>query len=33
MGKIKISPLDNVEVNVGGEFDGHKTSIRDIKEG
>lgn len=33
MGKIKISPLDNVEVNVGGEFDGHKTANRDIKEG
>lgn len=33
MAKIKISPLDNVEVNVGGEYDGHKTAIRDIKKG
>ena len=33
MAKIKISPLDNVDVNVGGEYDGHKTANRDIKKG
>ena len=33
MAKIKISPIDNVEVNVGGEYDGHKTALRDIKKG
>lgn len=33
MGKIKISPLDNVDVNIGGELDGHKTANQDIKSG
>ncbi|HIV86305.1 MAG TPA: altronate dehydratase family protein [Candidatus Monoglobus merdigallinarum] len=33
MSKIKISPLDNVDVNVGGEYNGHKTANRDIKKG
>lgn len=33
MSKIKISPIDNVDVNIGGEFDGHKTANQDIKKG
>ena len=33
MGQLKINPLDNVAVNVGGELDGHKVALRDIKKG
>lgn len=33
MKRVKINPADNVEVNVGGELDGHKTAVREIKAG
>ncbi len=33
MRQLQIHPDDNVVVNVGGEYNGHKTAIRDIKAG
>ena len=31
MRQLQIHPDDNVVVNVGGEYNGHKTAIRDVK--
>ena len=33
MRQLQIHPDDNVVVNIGGEYNGHKTAIRDIKAG
>ena len=33
MRQLQIHPDDNVVVNVGGEYNGHKTAIRDVKAG